>query len=175
MDNFIGLRGVRLLAGGALMLFASLSHAQYVWIDEKGLKQFSDRPPPPSVPASKVLKAPGLQPPPAPVIGSDDAAAAPAPAPAAPAAKAPPTLADRNAEYRKRVKEQAEKDQKAAEEAQLKKDKAEYCEAARQAKAQLDSGVRISNVGKDGEHAYITDEERAQRVGRADKVVEACR
>jgi hypothetical protein len=174
MNNFIGTRGWRLLAGGALMLFASLSQAQYLWIDEKGLKQFSDRPPPPSIPASKILKAPGQQPPPALVVSDEAAAPAPA-APAAPAAKAPPTVADRNADFRKRAKEQAEKDQKAADEAVRTKEKEENCEAARQSKAQLDSGVRISNTGKNGERSYISDEERAQRTVKANKVLESCR
>lgn len=48
----------RLLAATALMAFASMAQAQYMWIDDKGLKQFSDRPPPPSVPLKHILKAP---------------------------------------------------------------------------------------------------------------------
>ncbi|HZV65488.1 MAG TPA: DUF4124 domain-containing protein [Telluria sp.] len=176
MNNFIGMRGLRLLAGGALLLAAGLAQAQYMWIDDKGMKQLSDRPPPPSVPDSKILKAPGKPRPQLPII---DDGSAPPPAPEAakpaPAVKGPPTLAERNAEFRKRAKEQAEKDQKAAADAQLKKDTAENCDAARQNKAQLESGVRISTTSPDGEAGYISDEERAARTLKANKLLEGCK
>lgn len=178
MNNFIGTRGASLLAGSALMLFASLSRAQYMWIDEKGMKQFSDRPPPASVPASKILKTPGAEKPPLPVTAIEGGAAGPAASAAAsapPAAKAPPTLAERNADFRKRQKEQAEQAQKAAEDAQHQKDKEANCQAARDAKAQLDSGARIGTVDKNGERAFVSDEERAQRSAKANKVLEGCR
>jgi hypothetical protein len=166
MINSKRMRSLRLLTGGAFMLFATLAHAQYVWVDGKGIKQFSDRPPPPSIPLSKILKAPGLQ------------LEAPAPetvAPDAPKPKAPPTLAERDAEFRKRGKEQAERAQKAAEEAQRKADMAANCEAARISKAELDSGVRIGTTDKNGERSYLSDAERAQRADRASKVLAGCR
>ena len=176
MNNFIWMRQLWLLAAGALVLAAGLAHAQYMWIDEKGMKQLSDRPPPPSVPDSKILKAPGRQPPPVPVI---DDGSTPPPAPEAakpaPAVKGPPTLAERNAEFRKRAKEQAEKDQKAAEEARLKKETAESCDEARQNKAQLDSGMRISSADKNGERSFLSDEERAARTVKMNKILEGCR
>ena len=49
----------RLTVALALSLGASAALAQYIWLDSKGVKQYSDRPPPPSVPTSKILKAPG--------------------------------------------------------------------------------------------------------------------
>ena len=42
----------------AALAAAPQARAQYVWIDDKGLKQLSDRPPPPNVPAKRILKAP---------------------------------------------------------------------------------------------------------------------
>lgn len=44
------------VAAGAIALPAQ---AQYVWLDARGVRQFSDRPPPPSVPDSRILKGPG--------------------------------------------------------------------------------------------------------------------
>ena len=43
----IGLK--RITAALALASFATAAVAQYVWLDEKGTKQFSDMPPPASV------------------------------------------------------------------------------------------------------------------------------
>jgi type IV secretory pathway VirB10-like protein len=171
MNNFIGRRALRLLAGGALVLAAGLAQAQYIWIDEKGMKQLSDRPPPPSVPDSKILKAPGKPPPP---VIDDGSAPAPAAAKPAPAVKGPPTLAERNADFRKRAKEEAEKDQKAAADAQRKKERAENCDAARQNKAQLASGVRIRTTGANGEAGYLSDEERAARSVKANQALAGC-
>src|SRR5471030_2362506 len=50
---------LRLLAGGALLALSAQALAQYIWLDEKGIKHLSDRPPPPSVPDQRILKAPG--------------------------------------------------------------------------------------------------------------------
>lgn len=167
----------RLLAATALMAFASMAQAQYMWIDEKGLKQFSDRPPPPSVPLKHILKAPrgmetastALAEPTAGVTG----AAAPAPDAARP--KAPPTLADRNADYNKRVKEKAERDDKDKQEADRKAAQAENCGRAREARRSLDSGARVSTVDNNGERAFMGDAQRALESKRIDQALSACK
>jgi hypothetical protein len=161
----------RLLAAGALMVFASLAQAQYMWIDEKGLKQFSDRAPPPSVPLKNILKAPRGVP-----SAADAPADQAAPAPAAEESKAkPPTLADRNAEFRKRVKEKEEREQKEQAADQDHAAKAENCNRARAAKQAIDSGVRISTQDKNGERGYMSDEQRAAEAKRADKTLAGCK
>jgi hypothetical protein len=163
---------LRLVAGGALLLFASLAQAQYVWVDEKGIKQFSDRPPPPSVPDKNILKAPGQAPVTlVPIAAATDAApkAAPAPDP-----KAPPTVAERNADYKKRAGEQAERDKKAAGEAAHKAAQAENCVNARKYQAQLASGDRIGTTEKNGERGYMDDAERARQTARTNKIVADC-
>jgi hypothetical protein len=174
MDNLIAARSLRLLAGGALLLFGGLSHAQYAWVDEKGLKQFSDRPPPPSTPLSKILKAPGVPNTLVAATGADAAPTAPA-TDAAAKAKPAPTLAERNAEFRKRNKEQAEQAQKAAEEAQRTAERKENCDAAREHKTAFESGVRISTTDKNGERSFISDDERAKRAAKVNKILEGCR
>jgi type IV secretory pathway VirB10-like protein len=163
----------RLIAIGAtLLLLAGLAQAQYVWIDAKGLRQYSDRAPPPSTPAANILKSPQQ------VALTPVAPAPPAPAPSAEAAtpkKGPPTLAERNQDFGKRLKERGEQEQKAAEEAQRKQSLAEQCASARQYKTHLESGVRISDTGPNGERGYLSDTERAARLAQARKALEGCR
>ena len=159
----------RLLAGLTLLALAGAAHAQYMWIDPKGIRQYSDRPPPPSTPAHKILKAPGRLPPAAPASDADTPATPPEKANSA------PTLAEREAAFRKRAQERAEQERKQADEARRKADLAERCAAARETKAHLNSGIRIAKVGADGERAFLSDEERAARVAQANRVLEACR
>jgi len=155
---------MQLLAGSALMLVASLSQAQWVWVDDKGTKQFSDRAPPSSVPQKNILKAPrGM------ATGAD---LAPAPTPAAsPAAAAPKlTLAEREADYKKRQAEKSEADKKATEEAAVAAQKKAVCAAAKMQKANLESGVRIRN----GAGEYLDDKQRAQESADANKALAGC-
>lgn len=160
----------RLLAATALMAFASLAQAQYMWIDEKGIKQFSDRSPPPSIPLKNILKAPGGVPR-APALAGDQAAAAPD----AVKPKAAPTLADRNADFTKRAKEKDEREQKERDEKETKAAQADTCERARLAKQSLDSGVRIGIQQKDGERGYMSDEQRVAEAKKVDKVLAGCK
>src|SRR6476646_6885255 len=108
MNKIIGMRGFHFIAGSALLMFASLSHAQYVWVDEKGIKQFSDRSPPSNIPAKNILKSPRGH-----GVETTDAAATPAAAPA----PSSTSVADREADYKKRQLAKAETDKKAANEA----------------------------------------------------------
>jgi tRNA nucleotidyltransferase (CCA-adding enzyme) len=89
--------------------------------------------------------------------------------------KGPPTLAERDAAFRKRKQEQAEQEQKVAQEAQRQEAMADNCASARQYKAQLESGIRVADTSPAGERAYITDEERAKRLAKTRRVLEGCR
>ncbi|RJG20813.1 DUF4124 domain-containing protein [Massilia cavernae] len=166
----------RLLAGAALLAAAGMANAQYVWIDEKGIKQFSDRSPPSSIPDKNILKAPGRQP--VALVPTDvDAqakAAADAKTAAAAAKAAPLTVAERNMDFNKRAAEKAERDKKAAEEAKMKAAVAENCTVARDYMAQLDSGVRLATTSK-GEPAYMSDAERALNKAKTAKVIASCK
>ena len=160
-------RITRFALAAALIACSSLAQAQWMWVNEKGVKQFSDQPPPPGTPANRILKAPRGQAiadlrkelAAAPADGEDGAA--PADTKAAPAK---PTLAERNADYNKRKKESAEKEAKAAEEAKRESDKKKYCADAKGNIGMLESGVRIAELGPNGERAPLTDEGRAQRL-----------
>lgn len=173
----------RLLAAGALLACVTLAQAQYMWIDEKGLKQFSDRAPPASVPLKNILKAPrgiasAQQMPAQADAAAPVAAMAAAPAMAAPPAatpKAAPTLAERDADYRKRAKESGEREQKDKDEQSAGADRADNCERMRAAKRTLASGVRIRTQDKNGERGIMNDEQRAAEERRADKNLADCK
>lgn len=173
----------------ALLFTAGLAQAQFVWVAPNGTRHYSDQPPPPGTPPARILKAPGL-----PTISLQaphaQAATAPAPKPAPPAAgvaaapgaeqpaakpKGPPTLAEREADFRKRQKDKQEAELKAQEQARLEAAKAEHCAEVRKAKQMYDSGIRVAEVGQDGQKRYLTDAERAQRSARAGAMAAECR
>ncbi len=149
-----------------------------MWVDAKGVKQFSDQPPPPSVPVSHILKAPKGQ---ASVQNTaDDAAAAAAAAASAaltPAAvpKGPATVAEREADYVKRRKEKAEQEKKEQEEKSNRMAQADNCERTRAARSVLDAGTRISVTDKNGERAVMDDNQRAAEMQRLEKILAGCK
>ena len=173
---------LRRAAALALLLAAGLAQAQFVWVDPKGIRHYSDQPPPPGTPPARILKAPGL-----PAVSVQPlAAAAPAaqaappatpaaPAPSAGKPKGPPTLAEREADFRKRQKESQEAELKAQEQARIQAANAEHCLEVRKAKRMYDSGIRIAEVGLDGQKRYLSDAERAQRSARANALAAECR
>lgn len=158
-----------LIAGAALLGAAALAQAQYIWIDEKGLKQFSDRPPPPSVPAKSIVKAPGRS------LQIEAPEAAPAEAATASAPKAAPTTAERNADFNKRKEKQAEEARKGAEEAKRQRELAANCEANRKHKALLESGVRVGTIEANGEQGFLSDASRASELAATRRALGACK
>jgi type IV secretory pathway VirB10-like protein len=167
----------------ALLALPALAQAQYMWLDDKGLKQLSDQPPPPSVPQNRILKQPRGQGgnaalPAAPAAASPTASAAtsaePAPEGAEAKVKRPPTLAERNAEFAKRKAESQAAEQKAAQEAAQQAERSANCDAARSNQAALNSGNRMTEYDKNGERTFLTDEQRAERAKRAQKTLANC-
>ena len=153
---------LRLLSIGALALLPQFAHAQYSWIDEKGARVFSDRPPPPGTPPGRILKAPrGLAPAPEPAAAPDTSA------------EKPPTPGwmEREADYRKRA---VKRSKEAEEGLAASKARAAACDAARAEQAQLNSGVRLVRTDKNGERDYVSDEERAQRLEKAKRALAQC-
>lgn len=153
---------------GALLLFAATAaHAQYVWIGPNGTRQYSDRPPPPGTPASKILKSPGrpaLEPSTSSETPAEDKDAA-----------THPTLADQEAAFRERSKARVEQEQKSREEAERRRRLAEHCAAARETQANLASGIRVARIGPDGEKTYMSDEEKAARSEQVRRALQECR
>jgi hypothetical protein len=139
------------LAALVLLCCAGAAHAQFVWIGPNGTRQYSDQPPPPGTPASKILKAPGRA---APAQDTPEAT------PARAAHKAP-TLAEREADYRKRAKAREEQEAKSQAEARRAAARAEHCDEVRKNQRVIDSGIRIVDVGADGQRRFLGDAERA--------------
>jgi type IV secretory pathway VirB10-like protein len=162
---------LRALAGALLLAAMPLAMAQYMWIDDKGVKQLSDRPPPPNVPDKRILKAPGK-----PLFNPNAPAQEEAP-PAAEAAepKRPPTLAERNADFNKRKTEAAAAEKKAAEDAQRKADIAANCDGARKNQLALDQGIRMNSYDKNGERGVMGDQEREELRKKSQKVLADCK
>jgi hypothetical protein len=157
-------RWLRLLCAGALTLSSltsQLAHAQYSWIDEKGSRVFSDRPPPPGTPPSRILKAPGAG-----AGGGAEAGAANA---------AVPDWKVREEDYRKRtaVRAKTEEAERVAS-AKRSSEHAAECEWARDAMAQLDRSRRVEWTNKQGKREFMSDEDRAGERHRAQKILSSC-
>lgn len=165
-----------------LMIVAMLSalwimapaNAQYIWLDKNNVKVYSDQPPPTSIPNNRILKSPrgGVS---ARNISDSTAtdAASGATSSASPK-QGPLTTAEKNAEYNKRKKEQAEKDKKAAEDKKRADEKAENCSRAKDYQRHLDSGQRVSRTNKDGEREYMGDDERAKESSKVNESLKDC-
>jgi hypothetical protein len=150
---------------------SSAAFAQYIWLNEKGVKQYSDMPPPSEVPKNRILKQPGSGYSAAKPSESDSTSQKPAAE-----EKTPMTLAEKNADFQKRKIEQAENDKKAAEQRQRAADKAKSCDQARDYQRTLDSGMRVSRTGKDGERQFLNDEQRAREARENKRLIdEACK
>jgi hypothetical protein len=141
------------------------AQAQYAWVDERGAKQYSDMPPPASVPANRIIKQP-RSPVSTTATGSTETITAPTPE---------MTAAEKNAEFRKRKIALDEKERKASDDAKRAAEKAKYCEQAREYNRTLESGVRISRMDKNGERAFLTDEQRMQEQQEAKRMLEDCK
>lgn len=149
---------------GALLLASTLAHAQFAWIDEKGIRHYSDQPPPTNIPDSKILKTPR---------GMAQPAAAPdGAAPAAPTlpAKMSPTLAEREADYVKRKAQAADSASKAAAEKQVADAKQARCSTAAKNKAQLGSGQRVIT----SKNVDMSAADKARELANADSILKEC-
>ncbi|MDB5853874.1 MAG: hypothetical protein JWR22_1915 [Herminiimonas sp.] len=164
---------------GAALLGLAVSTsalAQYVWLDNNGSKQYSDRPPPVTVPQNRILKAPrgtALAPNPTPSAAQAEATQ---PATAANKAASPPqSIAEKNAEYEKLRLAQAEKDKKEAEKTRLAAERSKSCDQARSYQRTLQSGERIARTDKNGERYFVSDDQRARETEEARQLVSQCK
>jgi hypothetical protein len=178
MEHAMRLRLTSLaLLAVALSGAAPAAFGQYLWIDDKGVKQLSDRPPPPSVPAKRILKAPGkplLNPNAEPAPADADVAATSPSADSEAGARPAPTLAERNEAFNRRRADAAAAERKAADDARQKADIAANCDLARQNQRMLDQGIRMASVDKNGERGIMDDQQRAEFGKKNQKVLSGC-
>ncbi len=174
------MRSARALACIAALVAGALpcaALAQWQWIDQSGRRVFSDKAPPPDVPERNILKQPGGRAA-APAPSGPAAAGGPSDA-AVPAGTAPalasgprPSGRDASLEQRRKQLEGAEADKRKAEEQAVAEQKADNCARSRQAKSQLDSGVRIARQNDKGEREFLDDKQRASEAQRLQGLIE---
>jgi hypothetical protein len=160
----------------SLLSFSAM--AQWAWVDQNGRKIFSDRAPPPDIPAGSIVKQPGH----APVLTRQtpltDAATADATAPAASAPQdkastAKPSGVDPVLAERKKKEEQAQEVKRKAEQERVTRAKSDNCERAKLAKKGIDSGVRLAQTNAKGEREVMDDTARAAESQRIQSVIDA--
>jgi len=156
----------------ATLTVAGSAFAQWVWVDEHGVKQFTDVAPPSNVPLNHILKQPH---------GSGSSTVPKADAPddksvdaASDAPNAPMTTAEKEADYKKRKLAQAEKDKKAAEETKRTQANTDNCARAKQYLDTLNSGQRIATTDSNGERSYLSDNDRTKETARAQEMAGSC-
>ena len=126
------------------------------WVDENGKVHYSDQPPPANVKAKTLRSTPGTPP----LTSASGVAASSAP----PAVK---TIAEREAELKKAQKAKKEAADKAAQEQARKDTENANCAAAQQSLRTLQDGMRMVEIDANGERSYISDEQRQQRIAKA--------
>lgn len=158
----------------ALWMVSLAAQAQWQWLDKDGRKVFSDRPPPPDIPAASVLKQPRRS----------AAAVAPpaASAPAIPASAASAAAPAAGLQLGGQDKELAERKKKADADAAAKlkaeadavaKVKANNCAMAKASQALMDSGVRVAITNAKGEREILDDAGRATEIKRNRSLIAA--
>lgn len=148
-----------------LITLSSALSAQNVWIDENGNKQFSDQPPPPSVPKNKIIKFSGKTIDPQTVENDIETPLT---------GKHPDSLAEKELAYKKRSEEAAIKAKREAEEVKAAASKSDNCKRMGQYKQSLDSGERISQVDNQGQRTYLDDAQRSQEQNRLKESMAQC-
>lgn len=154
----------------ALALCCMSAVAQWQWLDRDGRKVFSDRAPPADVPEKNILKRPGkfVAPQDAPPAVTD-ATPPPSASVAVPAPKK--NELDAKLEEKKKQAEQAEAAKRKAEEDRIAQAKADNCARAKQAKATIDSGVRMAVTNAKGEREVMDDAARAAESKRIQAII----
>lgn len=162
----------RTVLAAALLVTSALAHAQWAWKDAQGRPVYSDQPPPASVPAVRIFKAPRGQMPDL----REQLRQPEAPAKPPPAGKVAPTLAERNAAYEQRRAAAAEQAGRAADEAKARAQRAASCENARQNQRALEGGGRIVRYNDKGEREVLGEAQRVEASRRnAAAVAEHCK
>lgn len=142
-----------------ILLMLSSTHAVAdlsKWVDANGKVHYSDLPPPASVKAQTLRSTSGTPP----LTSASGVAASSTPS----AAK---TYAEREAELKKAQKAKKDAADKAAQEQAKKDADSANCAAAQQNLRTLQDGIRIVEFGANGERSYMSDEQRQQRIAKA--------
>jgi hypothetical protein len=181
---------------GALLLglsLPSLSHAQWSWRDASGRLTVSDRPPPSDVSDKNIVSRPpgasrgasksNNRSAPATTVTADETAdknvrgdkgdAAGASSDDGPSSPLKPAPRDAELEARRLKAEQQVATKNKALEDKNKEIMRENCDSARRQMTTLESGVRMSRAGANGEREVVDDAARAQEAARTRETMAA--
>lgn len=163
-----------LLLGIAYLITISAS-AQWQWTDQDGRRVFSDRPPPIDIPDKNILQRPSAR---AAKKGTPEAilpptlTAVPVSAPQSAGATLKLSGIDKELAANKKKADEAQAAKSKTEQEDNRKVRAESCSRAKQAKASLDSGMRIGRTNEKGEHEVLDDAGRAAEIKRIQAIVD---
>jgi len=121
------------------------------WVDSNGKVHYSDQPPPLDV-RPKTLR---------PDANTQDTASS--------GVTAPQTIAEREADLKKEQKAKNETDDKAAQKKAIADAQKANCDTAQRNLRTLQDGIRIVEIDAKGEHSYIDDTQREQRLAKIQK------
>ncbi|MGC2047414.1 MAG: DUF4124 domain-containing protein [Gallionella sp.] len=145
-----------------LMMFCINAFAEsYKWIDENGRVHYSDQPPGPST-NSKMIGPTSKTKGSAETGGATESSNAPEPSESG----EPKTIAEREAELKKKQKAEKDAADKAAKDLSNKAANQENCDRAQLSLKGLQSGMRIKTLDANGQQVYLDDEQRQQRIER---------
>ncbi|HEX7442047.1 MAG TPA: DUF4124 domain-containing protein [Caldimonas sp.] len=169
-----------LLAALLGLTLALPAQAQWKWRDSKGQTQYSDLPPPATVPEQDILSRPNAGKRRAAAQGvvaaasgvSGPLAAASGPAVAASGALAPKTV-EPELEARRKKAEAEEAAKTKAEELKIAAARADNCTRAKAQMRSLDSGIRIARTNEKGEREFLDDQQRADESKHTRDVIAA--
>ncbi len=153
----------------ALFGICSTAFAQWQWLDASGRKVFSDRAPPPEVSEANILKRPNAKAP---------AAAEPIAKEKIPATPASAPMGALEKELLAKKKQSADEEaaKRRADEERNAKAKIENCARAKQAKATVDSGMRISRANAAGQIEVLDEAALAKERAHIQSIIDSeCR
>ena len=152
------------------LLLSNIAMAQYIWLNDKGVKQYSDTPPPKSVPRDKIIKTPAGA-----VRGAAGQNTNPETKTDSDKLEKPVTLASKNEEFNKRKLAREESEKKASSEAQQAQEKSKNCERAKTYKQSIEEGMLITTRNKDGERVTLDEAQRAKELTEVKKTLADCK
>ncbi len=173
----------------AMLAVCGIAHAQWVWRDTSGGITYSDAPPPPDVRPDSILHQPTAAPNPAEgAAGSgyggnyggtgsaggnrpDGAPGAEGDARSAKPASAPRSLAEQDADFRKRLADRDKAQQKSAQEQAQADARAAACNEARSYLQTIESGTRLMRPDADGNRSFLDDDQRAAEAAKAQEAI----
>ncbi|MFZ5524966.1 MAG: DUF4124 domain-containing protein [Pseudomonadota bacterium] len=144
-----------------LMIFCINAFAEVnKWVDENGRVHYSDQPPPSN--AKKILSSTPKAQSPAETSGAAESGNTAESG----SSDEPKTIAEREADLKKKQKADKEAAEKAAQEQANKESIQENCNQAKLSLKALQGEMRIVELDANGERVYLDDEQRQQRIAK---------